>query len=97
MHLVNSANPPLRWFCIDASALDDVDFTAAEALRVIFASLKGKGVRLVVAQVLADVAAESCYQLWQLFGEDAFYATLDDVLHDFGRVTRLKVNGHGIP
>ena len=88
MHLVNSANPPLRWFCIDASAVDDVDFTAAEALRAIFASLKGKGVRLVVAQVLADVVAESRYQLWQLFGEDAFYATLDDVLHDFGRVTR---------
>src|SRR5512132_1184114 len=88
MHLVNSANPPLRWFCIDASAVDDVDFTAAEALRAIFASLKGKGVRLVVAQVLADVAAESRYQLWQLFGEDAFYATLDNVLHDFSRVTR---------
>ena len=88
MHLVNSANPPLRWFCIDASAVDDVDFTAAEALRAIFASLKGKGVRLVVAQVLADVVAESRHQLRQLFGEDAFYATLDDVLHDFGRVTR---------
>ena len=27
--------------------------------------------RLVVAQVLADVVAESRYQLWQLFGEDA--------------------------
>ena len=88
MHLVNSANPPLRWFCIDASAVDDVDFTAAEALRAIFASLKGKGVRLVVAQVLADVVAESRHQLRQLFGEDASYATLDDVLRDFGRVTR---------
>jgi hypothetical protein len=50
--------------------------------------LKGKGVRLVVAQVLADVVAESRYQLRQLSGEDAFYDTLDDVLHDFGRVTR---------
>ena len=63
-HLVNSANPPLRWFCIDASALDDVDFTAS--LRVIFASLKGKGVRLVVARVMADVAAESRCRLWRL-------------------------------
>ena len=60
-----------------------MDFTAAEALRAIFASFEGKGVRLVVAQVLADVAAESRYQLRQLFGDGAFYATLDDVLHDF--------------
>jgi high affinity sulfate transporter 1 len=86
--LVDNAAPPLRSFCIDASAVDDVDFTAAEGLRAIFASLKGKGVRLVVAQVLADVAAESRYQLRQLFSEDAFYATLDDVLHDFTRTTR---------
>jgi sulfate permease, SulP family len=86
--LVDNAAPPLHWLCIDASAVDDVDFTAAEGLRAIFASLKGKGVRLVVAQVLADVAAESRYQLRQLFGDDAFYATLDNVLHDFSRMTR---------
>jgi SulP family sulfate permease len=86
--LVDNAAPPLRWLCIDASAVDDVDFTAAEELRAIFASLNGKGVRLVVAQVLADVAAESRYQLRQLFGDDAFYETLDDVLHDFTRATR---------
>jgi sulfate permease, SulP family len=47
--LVDNAAPPLRWLCIDASAVDDVDFTAAEGLRTIFASLKGKGVRLVIA------------------------------------------------
>jgi SulP family sulfate permease len=26
--LANTADPPLRWFCIDASAVDDVDFSA---------------------------------------------------------------------
>ena len=25
--LVNSAQPPLRWFCIDTSAVDDVDYS----------------------------------------------------------------------
>ena len=29
-NLVNSAQPPLRWFCLDASAVDDVDYSAAE-------------------------------------------------------------------
>jgi len=28
--LVANAKPPLRWLCLDASAIDDIDFTAAE-------------------------------------------------------------------
>lgn len=30
--LVNEAEQPLRWLCIDASAVDDVDFSAAETV-----------------------------------------------------------------
>src|SRR6516165_9857477 len=78
--LVNTADPPLRWFCIDASAVDDVDYTAAETIRSLYGMLKDKGIRLVVAHVLEDVEAESRYQLRELFGEDAFYDTLGNVL-----------------
>ena len=70
--LVNNAEPPLRWLCIDASAVDDVDYSAVESLRSLFDMLKGKGVRLVVAQVMDDVREESRYQLRELFGADAF-------------------------
>jgi SulP family sulfate permease len=81
--LVNTAEPPLRWFCIDASAIDDVDYSAAESLRSIFTILKEKEVRLVVAQVMADVREASRYELRELFGEDAYYDTLDDVLEAY--------------
>jgi len=81
--LVNKAEPPLRWFCIDASAIDDVDYSAAESLRSIFDILKEKGVRLVVAQVMDDVRQESRYELRELFGEDAFYDSLDDVIQAY--------------
>jgi SulP family sulfate permease len=80
LNLVNRATPPLRWFCIDASAVDNVDYSAAETLRSIYGILKEKEIRLVVAQVLDDVKAESRYQLRKLFGEDAFYDTLEDVV-----------------
>jgi MFS superfamily sulfate permease-like transporter len=83
LDLVNSATPPLRWFCIDASAVDDVDYTAAETLRSLFGILKEKGIRLVLAQVLDDVKAKSRYHLGQIFGEEAFYETLGDVVKDF--------------
>jgi len=85
--LVNKAEPPLRWFCLDASAVDDVDYSAAETLRSVFATLKDKGIRLVVAQVMDDVREESRYNLRQLFGEDAFYDTLEDVIKDYRQKT----------
>jgi sulfate permease, SulP family len=85
--LVKHAEPPLRWFCIDASAVDDVDYTAAEALRSVFGLLQEKGVRLIVSQVLDDVKVVSRYELIQLFGEDAFYETLQDVIEAYRRQT----------
>jgi anti-anti-sigma regulatory factor len=57
---------------MDASAVDDADYLAAQSLRSVFRMLKDKEVRLVVAQVMEDVAQESRYDLRELFGEDAF-------------------------
>ncbi|MDH3888618.1 MAG: SulP family inorganic anion transporter [Gammaproteobacteria bacterium] len=85
--LANNSEPPLRWLCLDASAVDDVDYSAADTLRSLFTILKDKGIRLVVAQVLDDVREESRYNLRQLFGEDAFYDTLEDVMKDYQQQT----------
>jgi len=81
--LMNTAQPPLRWFCIDASAVPDVDYSAAQTLRSLFAALDERGIRLVVAQVLDDVSADDRYDLQKLFGKDAFYDTLDDVVEAY--------------
>jgi len=78
--LIYNAESPVHWFCLEVSAVSDVDYSAAEALRSIYGILKEKGIRLVVAEVLEDVKADSRYNLQQLFGEDAFYTTLDDVV-----------------
>ncbi len=83
--LANAAEPPLRWLCLDASAVNDVDYTAAETIRSVYARLKAKGIRPVVADVMEDVGAESRYRLRELFGEDAFYHTLEDVMTAYRR------------
>jgi len=67
-----------------------VDFSAAEVLRSLFATLKDKGVHLVVAQVMEDVEETSRYHLKELFGEDAFFDTLDDVLKAYRKETENK-------
>ena len=88
--LVNSADPPLRWLCLDASAVDDVDYSAAEALRSLFRLLQDNGVRLVVTHVLEDVTERSRYQLEQLFGADTFYETLQDVVEAYRQQMEMK-------
>jgi MFS superfamily sulfate permease-like transporter len=74
-----------------AAAVDDVDYSAAETLRSLFGILREKGIRLVVAQVLDDVKAESRYHLRQLFGEETFYETLGEVVKDFRQQMGEKV------
>ena len=81
--LANAAQPPLRWLCIDASAVDDVDYSAAETLRSVHAKLKARGVRLVVAEVMDDVKAQARYRLNEVLGEDAFYDRLEDVVKQY--------------
>jgi len=79
--LVNGAEPPLAWFCIEASAVADVDFSAAATLREIHGILTGQGIRLVCADVVDLVKAElDRYALTDLIGKDAFYATVSDVV-----------------
>jgi len=81
--LVNTAQPPLSWLCIDMAAVDDIDFTAAETLRALHASLNQQGIRVVVAQVLEDVRASSRYHFAELYGEDAFYHAIGDVVQAY--------------
>jgi MFS superfamily sulfate permease-like transporter len=81
--LANATDPPLRWLCLDASAVDDVDYSAAETLRSVYATLKARGIRLVVAEVMEDLKSESGYRFRELFGEDAFYDHLEDVMKQY--------------
>ena len=72
--LVRSANPALSWFCIDAAAVNDVDYTAAETLRELHGILAGQGVRLVMCEVVDEVIDEFVRsRLTGLFGKDAFF------------------------
>ena len=74
--LARSANPPLSWFCIDAAAVDDVDFTAADALRAIHSTLSDLGIRLVLCEVIDNVREEfDRSRLTGLLGSDAFFET----------------------
>jgi sulfate permease, SulP family len=89
--LASTAEPALRWLCLDGSAVDDVDYSAAETLRSVHGRLKAKGVRLVVAEVMEDLKGNARYQLRDLLGEDAFYDHLEDAIKEYRRLFNLPV------
>jgi len=81
--LASSTEPPLRWLCLDAAAVDDVDYSAVETLRSVHAKLKAKGIRLVVAHEMEELITHTRDPLRELFGADAFYERLKDVVTQY--------------
>ena len=80
LEIVNNADPAVSWFCLDAAAVSDVDYSAAQTLRETHESLKEKGVRLVFAEMQLDVR-ESLrgYAILELLGEDSFFPSVQEV------------------
>jgi MFS superfamily sulfate permease-like transporter len=81
--LASSTEPPLRWLCLDAGAVDDVDYSAVETLRSVHAKLMAKGIRLVVAHEMEELITHTHDRLRELFGADAFYERLKDVVMQY--------------
>ncbi len=84
--LSGKARPPLSWFCVASGAIADVDYTAAETLRLVHAMLHARGIRLVFVAVEEDVKAElDRYGITRLVGEDAFFADGDELVAGYQR------------
>jgi high affinity sulfate transporter 1 len=84
LQLIDGAPVLPRWFCIDAGAVDDLDFTAAETLRSIVAILRQRGIRLVFAVVSDNVRKEMDRSgLTGLLGADAYYGAVGDVVNAY--------------
>jgi MFS superfamily sulfate permease-like transporter len=89
--LVREATPPLVWFCIDAAAIDDIDFTAAAALRSLYALLQEQGIRLIFFEVSDSVYAQlERSAITALVGKDAFYATGGAALSAYKAIQRVQ-------
>jgi MFS superfamily sulfate permease-like transporter len=72
---------PVRWLCIDASAIADIDYSGSETLRELAGSLRERHTRLVLTNVAPDVRSElDRYGLTAVLGHDALYDTTVDVL-----------------
>ena len=84
VELANKADPDLKWLCLDAVAIDDVDYSGAAALRSAYQDLKERGIRLVFAMVSEHTRKEmDRHGITELLGRDAFFDNGDAVIAAF--------------
>ncbi len=89
--LILKDSQEVEWFCIDASAIDQIDYTAGYTLCAMARDLKTKGVHLVFVLLDPDVRTElDRYGLTDQIGTQAYFETgaeLLEAFHDRERTT----------
>jgi len=87
--ITRPTEPRINWFCIEASAIDDVDFTAGYALRDMYQLLQSRNVKLVFLLLDPDVRLElDRYGVTDLVGGDACFHTGSDLIKAFQRASK---------
>lgn len=85
LELAGGASPP-RWIVLDATSIDDIDFTGGKTLGELVAELGQLGVELAVAGVLDPVRRElERYGIAAAIGEGRIFDTVQDALEAFHR------------
>jgi MFS superfamily sulfate permease-like transporter len=73
--LAKTADPPLKWLCIEASAIDSIDYSAADTLVSLRASLEANGTRLVFLHLTRETQTELGERLESIAPADCRFAT----------------------
>ena len=82
---IGAEGPPVRWLCLDAAAVGDVDYTAAAVLTQLVQREQRAGVRVVLSNVVDGVRAElDRYGITALIGADGIFDTSGEVLAAYG-------------
>jgi high affinity sulfate transporter 1 len=86
--LATKAQPSLSWFCLDLGSVDDVDFSAAEALQEAYEFLTHRGIRLTCVEVQATVCTElDRYGITQLIGAQNIFGRIHEVEAAYAQAT----------
>jgi SulP family sulfate permease len=81
VQILDSADPPVKWFALDAAAMGDIDFSGADSVRQIQGELERRGARFVVCELDPAVRGQlDAYGLTARIGEANFFDFPQDVL-----------------
>jgi len=81
LEIVEKATPSLRWLCLSALSIQDIDFSGSEALKQLHGELKKRGVVLVLSSVEDPVMHQlERDKLIDLIGKDHIFEFTKDVI-----------------
>ena len=90
--LIKEPQPPLKWFCIDCTAVDDIDFSAAATLRSLLEILHKRQIHLVFSMVSDTVRHELERSALVPNADEAdFFSAISDVVDAY----QAKTSGVG--
>ncbi len=79
-----AADTELAWFCLEAAAIPDVDYSGGETLRQVHDQLTEVGAKLVIAELLPEArSALEKYGILDLVGTDAVFGSAAEVLEAY--------------
>jgi high affinity sulfate transporter 1 len=82
--LALAARSGVRWVCIDAAAISDVDYSGWKSLAELRDELDERGVRLVLADLSSEVRSElDRYGVLAQLGTDAVFPSVGDAVDAF--------------
>ncbi len=80
-NLIEHAPAPVSWFVVDASAMTDMDYSAARSLRDLCDDLKNRGINLVFGRVNVFLKADmDRHGISNAIGEKFIFPTLHEAL-----------------
>ena len=86
--LVAQAATPIKWFVLDAEAMNDIDTTGAEVLHQVLTWLGNRGVTVALSRANQPTSAWLArYHLLELIGENRLYPTNRHAIAAFRRET----------
>jgi SulP family sulfate permease len=81
LEIAKNASPSLRWLCLSASSIQDIDFSGSEALKQLHAELKKRGIELVLSSVEDYVMHQlERDKLIDLIGKEHIFEFTKDVI-----------------
>jgi len=79
--LVEHAPTPVQWFVVDAGAITNIDYSAAQSLRDLLDDLAHRGVSMVFARVRPSLRSDmDRHRVTTVIGEMRIFATLHEAL-----------------
>jgi MFS superfamily sulfate permease-like transporter len=82
MQILETADPPVEWFCLSGLATGDIDYTGAGAVAEVIAQVKERGAKFVVTQLAPNLIDRA--GLYGMQGQvDEQFETVEDVIEAF--------------